>query len=100
MTEYLPKKPDIFTQDLNDFDPRERSIFLSATAKNISRLSEFNIENLWLIGPNDKELKKILSFVSLRYLNVYQVLAKDLSVLESLDKAQTIILEWNTKAEL
>jgi hypothetical protein len=100
MTEYLPEKPDIFINDLNDFDQTETSIHLSVAAKNINRLSDLNIENLWLVGPNDKELKKILSLVSPRYLNVYQVLAKDLAILEALHNTETIVLEWNTKSEL
>ncbi len=70
---------------------------MSVSAKNIERLKELSIENLWLIGANDKELRKILPLVDLKYLNLYQVLAKDLTILEALDKTETIILNWNTK---
>ncbi len=99
MTEYLPKKPDTFIKDLNDFKVSEKSIHLSVSAKNIGRLADLDLENIWLIGPNEKELKRILPLIRPKYLNLYQVLAKDLSILETLDSAETIILEWNNKSE-
>lgn len=71
---------------------------MSGSAKNLDRLKELSIENLWLIGANDKELRKILPLVNLKFLNLYQVLAKDLTILETLDKTETIILNWNTKS--
>ena len=98
MTDYLPQKPKAFITDLNDFDKTEKSLHMSVSAKNIERLKELSIENLWLIGANDKELRKILPLVNLKYLNLYQVLAKDLTILETLDKSETIILNWNTKS--
>lgn len=98
MTDNLPKKPQPFITDLNDFDANEKSLHMSVSAKNVGRLKELDIENLWLVGANDKELRKILPLVNLKYLNLYQVLAKDLTVLEILDKTDTIILHWNTKA--
>lgn len=98
MTEYIPEKPQKFITDLNDFDKSEKSLHMSVTAKNLDRLKELSIENLWLIGANDKELRKILPLVNLKYLNLYQVLAKDLTILESQEKPETIILNWNTKS--
>ncbi|SFJ76671.1 hypothetical protein [Myroides guanonis] len=98
MTDNLPQKPNVLTTDLNDFDKNEKSLYMSTSAKNIERLKELSIENLWLIGANDKELRKILPLVNLKYLNIYQVLAKDLTILETLDKTETIILNWNTKS--
>ena len=98
MTNNLPQKPKTFIADLNDFDGSEKSLHMSGSAKNLNRLKELSIENLWLIGTNDKELRKILPLVDLKYLNLYQVLAKDLTILETLDKIETIILNWNTKA--
>jgi hypothetical protein len=71
---------------------------MSVSAKNLDRLKELSIENLWLIGANDKELRKILPLVNLKYLKLYQVLAKDLTILETLNKTETIILNWNTKS--
>lgn len=71
---------------------------MHVSAKNIERLKDLQIENLWLIGANDKELKKILPLVNPKYLNLYQVLAKDLTILEILTQAETIELNWNTKA--
>jgi hypothetical protein len=98
MTDNLPKKPQIFITDLNDCGGDEKSIHMSVSVRNLSRLKELRIENLWLIGANDKELRKILPLVKLKYLNLYQVLAKDLTILEALDQTETIILNWNTKA--
>jgi hypothetical protein len=98
MTDNLPQKPKTFITDLNDFDRNEKSLHMSVSAKNLDRLKELSIENLWLIGANDKELKKILPLLNLKYLNLYQVLAKDLTVLENLEQTETIILNWNTKA--
>lgn len=98
MTDNLPQKPKTFIADLNEFDKNEKSLHMSVSAKNLDRLKELSIENLWLIGANDKELKKILPLVNLKYLNLYQVLAKDLTILETLDKTETIILNWNTKS--
>src|SRR5690606_13562571 len=97
MTDNLPQKPSVFIKDLNEFDTNEKSLHMSVSAKNIERLEELSIENLWLIGANDKELRRILPLVNLKYLNLYQVLAKDLTILETLDKTETIILNWNTK---
>lgn len=98
MTDNLPQKPKTFITDLNEFDKNEKSLLMSVSAKNLDKLKELSIENLWLIGANDKELRKILPLVNLKYLNLYQVLAKDLTILETLDKTETIILNWNTKS--
>lgn len=98
MTDNLPQAPKVFIKDLNDFDKNEKSLHMSVSAKNINRLRELSIENLWLVGANDKELRKILPLVNLKYLSLYQVLAKDLTILETLEKAETIILKWNTKS--
>lgn len=98
MTDNLLQKPKTFIADLNEFDKNEKALHMSASAKNLNRLKELSIENLWLIGANDKELRKILPLVNLKYLNLYQVLAKDLTILETLDKTETIILNWNTKS--
>jgi hypothetical protein len=94
----LPKKPKTFITDLNEFDENEKSLLIPASAKNLDRLKELSIENLWLIGAKEKDLEKILSLVNLNYLNLYQVLAKDLTILETLEKTETIILNWNTKS--
>jgi hypothetical protein len=97
MIENLPKKPERFITDLHDFDSSESSLHMSVSAKNIDRLKDLSIENLWLIGANDKELRKILPLLNLKYLNLYQVLAKDLTILETQENPETIILNWNTK---
>jgi hypothetical protein len=98
MTDNLPQKPKAFITDLNDFDKSEKSLHMSVSAKNIDRLKELSIENLWLVGANEKELRKILPLVDVKYLNLYQVLAKDLTILETLNKTEAIILKWNTKS--
>ena len=72
------------------------SIHLISTAKNLDKLKDLELKNIWLIGANDKELTKILKLVNPTYLNLYQVLVKDLTILESLNKTETIILHWNT----
>ncbi|HYF30207.1 MAG TPA: hypothetical protein VD993_03715 [Chitinophagaceae bacterium] len=53
---------------------------------------------MWAIGLNDKELTKILSYTHPKCINIYQLLAKDLSPLEQLSNTETIILKWSTKA--
>ena len=93
-----PERPK-YVLDLNDFDEKEKSIWLSADAKNIQRLQYLNIENLWLNGAKEKDLEKILSITKPKYLNLYNLLAKDLQVLELLSTTETIILQWNTKSE-
>ena len=98
MTDNFPTKPQQFIKDLNDFDSNEESLHMAVSTKNIDRLKDLRIKNLWLIGANDKELRRILQLVDLQYLNLYQVLAKDLTVLETQTSPNTIILNWNTKA--
>lgn len=99
MTGYLPKRPKDIFEDLADFDGNDKSLRMSVKAKNIDRLKDLQIENLWLVGANEKELSKILPLVKLKYLNLYQVLAKDLTILETLTTPETIILTWNTKTD-
>jgi hypothetical protein len=93
-----PEKPK-YTLDLNDFDEKEKSIWLPANAKNIERLGSLTVENLWLNGAKEKDLEKIFSLVKPKYLNLYNLLAKELKILESLTTTEVIELEWNTKAE-
>ncbi|WP_348825748.1 hypothetical protein [Flavobacterium aestuarii] len=93
-----PEKPK-YLLDLNDFDNKEKSIWIPADAKNLERLQHLYIENLYVNGAKEKDLEKILSFVKPKYLKLYNLLAKDLSILESLETTETIILQWNTKSE-
>ena len=81
MAETKIQKPKEFIKDLNEFDKTQTSLHMPATAKNIDRLKELQIDNLWLIGAKEKDLQKILSLTQPKYLNLYQVLAADLSVL-------------------
>lgn len=98
MNNDLPIKPKLFVRDLHEINKNEKSLYMHASAINISKLKELNIKNLWLAWANDKKLKEILSLVDLKYLNLYQILAKDLKIIESLKNIETIVLEWNTKA--
>ncbi len=61
MTGNLPEKPKEYITDLNDFNKDEKSLHMSVSAKNIGKLKELSIENLWLADANDKELQKIFS---------------------------------------
>lgn len=94
----LPEKPEPIITDLKEFDSRGKSLSIVSSCKNIDRLQSLSIENLWILGANDKELRRILPQVTLKYLNIYQVLAKDLSILESQKQIESIKLEWSSKA--
>ena len=84
----------LLTKKCKLFLGRYKSLHMSASAKNLSRLKDLSIENLWLIGANDKELRKILPLVNLKYLNLYQVLAKDLTILETQGKSCKLPRSW------
>lgn len=92
-----PEKPNTFIKDLADFDSGD-SIHLASTAINLERLKDLDVKNIWLVGANDKELGKILKWINPTYLNLYQVLVKDLSIIETLARTETLVLNWNTKA--
>lgn len=98
MVSTLPKIPEEITKDLLDFDSASKSLHMPASVKNIERLKDLQIENLWVFGPKEADLKKILSSVRLKFLSMYQILAKDLSMLETQTEASAIILNWNTKS--
>ena len=46
----------------------------------------------------EKDIEQIFSLHQPKYVSLYQFLAKDLSCLENLNKCETLITEWNTKA--
>ncbi|HZY39548.1 MAG TPA: hypothetical protein VFE53_22990 [Mucilaginibacter sp.] len=85
--------------DLNNFDPSCTSISIFGNAKNIERLKDLNIDQLWVIGARDKDLQKILQYIQPKFISIYQVLAQDLDILETLSNTETIVLRWNTKSE-
>ncbi|WP_289061180.1 hypothetical protein [uncultured Zobellia sp.] len=91
------KKPE-FTSDLADFDNSKTELHIRADVKNRKLLKELNIENLWLIGAKEKDIEEIFLLQQPKYVNLYQFLAKDLSCLEALEKCETLVTEWNTKA--
>jgi hypothetical protein len=98
MIETIRQKPKEFINDLAEFDKTQTSLHMSVTAKNMNRLKELRIEDLWLVGPNEKDLNKILTLTKPNYLNLYQVLASDLTILETLSTTSTLVLNWNTKS--
>jgi|10_taG_2_1085330.scaffolds.fasta_scaffold108135_1 hypothetical protein len=91
------KKPE-FISDLADFDNSKTELHIRADVKNRKLLNELNIEKLWLIGAKEKDIEQIFSLHQPKYVSLYQFLAKDLSCLENLNKCETLITEWNTKA--
>ena len=95
----IPEKPIIYTEDLKDLKGNEKSIIISTKSKNLQRIEELDIENLWLIGAKEKDLELILEKFKLKYLSLYQVLAKDLSILENQNELEGLSIEWNTKSE-
>ncbi|QTD36367.1 hypothetical protein JL193_09355 [Polaribacter batillariae] len=90
-------KPE-FVSDLADFDNSKAELYIRANVKNRHLLNELNIEKLWLIGAKEKDIEQIFSIHQPKHISFYQFLAKDLSCLESLNKCETLIMEWNTKA--
>ncbi|MBW4889518.1 hypothetical protein KXQ82_07320 [Mucilaginibacter sp. HMF5004] len=90
-----------YLTDLKEFEDSESAIGMVGNAKNIDRLKDLNIQKLWLLGANEKELDKILKYCKPEFISIYQVLAQDLTILESLTTTKTIVLIWNSKiAEL
>lgn len=87
-----------FVSDLADFDNSKTELHIRADVKNRKLLSDLKIEKLWLIGAKEKDIDEIFSIHQPKYVSLYQFLAKDLSCLETLEKCETLITEWNTKA--
>lgn len=90
-------KPE-FISDLANFDNSKTELHIRADVKNRKLLNELNIDKLWLIGAKEKDIEQIFSLQQPKYVSLYQFLAKDLSCLENLNKCETLITEWNTKA--
>ncbi|HZX57903.1 MAG TPA: hypothetical protein VFE54_04235 [Mucilaginibacter sp.] len=88
-----------YLADLKDFNSLDGSLAIFGKAKNIDRLKDLDIKKLWVYGANEKQLEQILSLISPDFISVYQVLAKDLSVLETLTETETIVLRWNSKSD-
>jgi hypothetical protein len=99
MIKTFPKTPKALTTDLTEFDSTQKSLYISASVKNLEKLRDLQIDNLWVIGAKENNLEKILSLTQPKYLNLYQVLAGSLKSLELLTNATTIVLQWNTKSE-
>jgi hypothetical protein len=90
-------KPKII-EDLNDFDSSLNNLSITSKVKNIGRLKDLNIEKLWLFSAKEIDIDKIFNLIQPKYVNLYQVLIKDLGCLGNLTECETLLLDWNTKA--
>ncbi|MBP1840115.1 hypothetical protein [Formosa algae] len=101
MTKFLidpyETKPGII-EDLKDFDSTSNSLSITSKVKNIERLKNLEIDNLWLFSAKEKDIEKIFNLIQPKYVSLYQVLINDLSCLENLKACETLLLDWNTKA--
>ncbi len=88
-----------YLEDLKDFNSLDDSLAIFGKVKNIDRLKDLDIKRLWLYGANEKQLQQILSFISPDFISIYQILAKDLSILETLTETETMVLRWNSKSD-
>ena len=89
-------KPAVIS-DISDFDLSIKEISITADAKNINLLENVGIQKLWLFGAKEKDIDRIFKIIQPEYVNLYQILAKDLTCLEQLN-CKTLIADWNTKA--
>jgi hypothetical protein len=90
------EKPAVIS-DISNFDFSQREISITADVKNINLLANVKIEKLWLFCAKEKDIDRIFKIIQPEYVNLYQLLAKDLTCLEQL-KCKTLVLDWNTKA--
>lgn len=92
------EKPEFIT-DLANFDKSKSELHIKTDVKNLQLLKEFNLDKIWLIGAKEKDIDHIFSLIQPKYVNLYHFQAKDLKCLESLVDCETLIIEWNTKAQ-
>ena len=90
------EKPAVIS-DISNFDFSKKEISITADAKNINLLANVKIDKLWLFSAKEKDIDRIFKIIQPEYVNLYQLLAKDLTCLEQL-KCKTLIVDWNTKA--
>ncbi|WP_298509715.1 hypothetical protein [uncultured Kordia sp.] len=95
--EAISKDRPNFTTDLDLVDRSTTSIAISDKTRGLSFIQEFNFKKVWLICVNQKAFEKIIPHISPEYLNLYGCRVKDLSLLETLTKVETIVNVWNTK---
>jgi len=89
-------KPAVIS-DLSHFDLSENEISITADAKNINLLEGAKIDKLWLFGAKEKDIDRVFRIIQPEYVNLYQLLAKDLTCLEQL-RCKTLFADWNTKS--
>ena len=89
-------KPAVIS-DISEFDFSKNEISITADAKNINLLENAKIDKLWLFGAKEKDIDRVFKIIQPEYVNLYQLLAKDLTCLEQL-KCKTLLADWNTKA--
>jgi hypothetical protein len=89
-------KPAVIS-DISNFDFSKNEISITADAKNLNLLQNIRIDKLWLFSAKEKDIDRIFKIIQPEYVNLYQILAKDLTCLEQL-KCKTLVLDWNTKA--
>lgn len=89
-----------FIDDLLEIDETTTEILIRGKTKNLDKLKYFsNLKKLWIYTVNQNEFNTILSLVNPKMLFIYELRAKDLSIIGSLKDMEVLALEWNTKAE-
>lgn len=94
----LEGKPDL-TQDIALHNKWRKSIYVGRETKNLELLGRINFKKAWINSIPSRDMEKIVPLLNVGYLSIYNVQAKDLSLLEGLDKCETLLLEWNSKAD-
>ena len=96
---YLNETKPAILDDLNDFDATSNHLSIEAKVKNLERLKDLDIQKLWLFDAKEKDVDRIFQYIQPRHVALYQTAIEDLSCLENLTHTETLILEWNTKAQ-
>jgi len=95
----IGKQPD-FTRDIADIQnntPKE--IAIDHHTKNIELLTSLPyIETVWIYWVKQKEFDLIIKSINPKHVYVYGAQIPDLSSLKHLTNAESICLQWNTKA--
>lgn len=95
----IGEQPD-FTRDIANIQhdtPKEISI--DHHTKNIDLLTSVSgIETVWIYWVKQNEFDLIIKSINPKHVYVYGVQIPDLSSLEHVSNAETVCLQWNTKA--
>jgi hypothetical protein len=102
MSEYpfhISKKPE-FTKDLTNLEANISELSITGETKNIDRLKSFsNLQILWVNGLTQVQFNTIIGQVNPKLMYLYNVKAKDISLLAKLTNLETFRIEWNTKSD-